>query len=237
MNTLSINKIGALALIVGPVLALASFLIEPGGILIDPADTTDTLGSITAYVSNPVISRISALMVPLGLLAMLYGLSSIQQAIHDESIGDALSRFGILCMTLATFGWVFVRGLILILTNTEIGADADTDVALPDTYDVMIGITRISGLAAALGFLSFSLGLSTRDPLGFHKIAALVIAAISILSLASLIVGIFAPSQLENMVSIARLCYFPWVIWSAILGIGFIRRGNFPEPPATPRSE
>ena len=235
MNTLAINKIGALALIVGPVLALASFLIEPGGILIDPADTTDTLGSITAYVSNPVISRISALMVPLGLLSMLYGLSSIQQAIHDESIGDALSRFGILCMTLATFGWGFVRGLILVITNTEIGADPNA--VLPDTYDVMIGITRISGLAAALGFLSFSLGLSTRDPLGFHKIAALVIAAISVLSLTSLIVGIFAPSQLETMVRIARLCYFPWVIWSAILGIGFLRRGNFPEPPAVTRSE
>lgn len=224
MNTLSINKIGALALIVGPVLALASFLIEPGGILIDPADSTDALGSIMAYTSNPAFSRISALMVPLGLLIMLYGLSSIQQAIHDESIGDALSRFGILCMTLATFGWVFVRGLILVLTNTEAGSDTDT-------YDVMIGITRISGIAASLGFLSFSLGLSTRDPLGFHKIAALVIAAISVLSLASLIVGISAPSQLETMVTIARLCYFPWVIWSAILGIGFIRRGNFPAPP------
>lgn len=225
MNTLSINKIGALALIVGPVLALASFLIEPGGILIDPADSTDALGSIMAYTSNPAFSRISALMVPLGLLIMLYGLSSIQQAIHDESIGDALSRFGILCMTLATFGWVFVRGLILVLTNTETGSDTDT-------YDVMIGITRISGIAASLGFLSFSLGLSTRDPLGFHKIAALVIAAISVLSLASLIIGISAPSQLETMVTIARLCYFPWVIWSAILGIGFIRRGNFPAPPA-----
>lgn len=225
MNTLSINKIGALALIVGPVLALASFLIEPGGILIDPADSTDALGSIMAYTSNPAFSRISALMVPLGLLIMLYGLSSIQQAIHDESIGDALSRFGILCMTLATFGWVFVRGLILVLTNTETGSDTDT-------YDVMIGITRISGIAASLGFLSFSLGLSTRDPLGFHKVAALVIAAISVLSLASLIVGISAPSQLETMVTIARLCYFPWVIWSAILGIGFIRRGNFPAPPA-----
>lgn len=225
MNTLSINKIGALALIVGPVLALASFLIEPGGILIDPADSTDAVGSIMAYVSNPAFSRISALMVPLGLLIMLYGLSSIQQAIHDESIGDALSRFGILCMTLATFGWVFVRGLILVLTNTETGSDTDT-------YDVMIGITRISGIAASLGFLSFSLGLSTRDPLGFHKVAALVIAAISVLSLASLIIGISAPSQLETMVTIARLCYFPWVIWSAILGIGFIRRGNFPAPPA-----
>lgn len=225
MNTLSINKIGALALIVGPVLALASFLIEPGGILIDPADSTDALGSIMAYTSNPAFSRISALMVPLGLLIMLYGLSSIQQAIHDESIGDALSRFGILCMTLATFGWVFVRGLILVLTNTETGSDTDT-------YDVMIGITRISGIAASLGFLSFSLGLSTRDPLGFHKVAALVIAAISVLSLASLIIGISAPSQLETMVTIARLCYFPWVIWSAILGIGFIRRGNFPAPPA-----
>lgn len=225
MNTLSINKIGALALIVGPVLALASFLIEPGGILIDPADSTDAVGSIMAYTSNPAFSRISALMVPLGLLIMLYGLSSIQQAIHDESIGDALSRFGILCMTLATFGWVFVRGLILVLTNTETGSDTDT-------YDVMIGITRISGIAASLGFLSFSLGLSTRDPLGFHKIAALVIAAISVLSLASLIIGISAPSQLETMVTIARLCYFPWVIWSAILGIGFIRRGNFPAPPA-----
>lgn len=230
MKTLSINKIGALALIVGPVLALASFLIEPGGILIDPADTTDAVGSVMAYVSNPAISRISALMVPLGLLIMLYGLSSIQQAIHDESIGDALSRFGILCMTLATFGWVFVRGLILILTNTEI--DSDSNAVIPDTYDVMIGITRISGIAASLGFLSFSLGLSTRDPLGFHKIAALVIAAISVLSLVSLIVGISAPSQLETMVTIARVCYFPWVIWSAILGIGFIRRGNFPAPPA-----
>ena len=72
----SVNKLEALGLIVGPVLALLFFVLEPGGILISPADSTDSAAIITSVASNPTMARVSALMVPLGLILMLYGLSA-----------------------------------------------------------------------------------------------------------------------------------------------------------------
>ncbi len=52
MGTLSVNRLGALALIVGPVLAVVFFLLEPGALLVDRADSSDAIASITALASN-----------------------------------------------------------------------------------------------------------------------------------------------------------------------------------------
>ena len=65
---------------------------------------------ITALASNATISHVSALVVSLGLILMIYGLSGINRAFQEDSMAAALSRLGILCMTVGVVGWILTSG-------------------------------------------------------------------------------------------------------------------------------
>ena len=78
MGNLSLNKLGGLSIIVGPVLALVFYLLQPGGLLIDSADPSDAQATIAALVSNSAMSHLSAFLIPLGLLLFLHGFLTVQ---------------------------------------------------------------------------------------------------------------------------------------------------------------
>ena len=227
MNTNSVNKLEALALIFGPVLALLSFMVEPGGMLIDSVAPRDAAGKITALASNSTMSHVVSLLIPLGLLLMIYGLAGvnraivINRAIAEDDTPAALSRFGILSMTLGGFGWILSEGTTHILAETRIQSEQAIQAAIP-VHEMGLAITLISSMVVSVGVLAFSLSLSARDTMGFQKVASLTIAAVSIVSLVALIIGYSAPN--ETMVTLGRLCYFPWVIWFVILGVRFYSR-------------
>ena len=162
MGTHLLNKLEAWSLIVGPPLALIFFMVEPGGMLIDSAEASDPLGKISAYVANTSMSHITGLVIPLGLLLMLYGISGINrvivgQAIRDDSMAAALSRLGILCLTVGAFGWIIISGLIHILAQTEIDSEQALQTAVA-VYRVDSGITILSSAAVATGFLGIQSG-------------------------------------------------------------------------------
>ena len=218
MGTMSVNKLGGLLLILGPVLAIVFFLIQPGGLLIESADPSDPVASITAVASNAALSNITALVIPLGLIMSIFGLYVVQAGVRDNGVGDALSRAGLTLIVIGNIGWVMTQGLTFVM------ADAQNPQALQATvpvYSVKAGITLVSGLAVALGFLAFSLALSTRDD--FNRIAAWIVAVASIIALVSLIIGISDSSQVETTMLIVRICYIPWVIWSVMLGVNLLK--------------
>ena len=224
MGTHLLNKLEAWSLIVVPPLALIFFMVEPGGMLIDSAEASDPVGKISAYVANTSMSHITGLVVPLGLLLMLYGISGINrvivgQAIRDDSMAAALSRLGILCLTVGAFGWIIISGLIHILAQTEIDSEQALQTAVA-VYRVDSGITILSSAAVATGFLVFNLGLTALFPSGANRIVALVVAGVSAVCLVTLIIGHTTVD--EDMLAISRLCYVPWVIWSMYLGIRFL---------------
>ena len=66
MGSISVNKLGALSLIVGPVLALVFFLFQPGGLLIENAAPSSPVASITALASNVALTNITAMVIALG---------------------------------------------------------------------------------------------------------------------------------------------------------------------------
>lgn len=224
MGTHLLNKLEAWSLILGPLLALIFFMLEPGGMFIDNADASDALGKINAYVANPMLSHVTGLVIPLGLILMLYGISGVNrvivgQAIRDDSMAAAFSRLGILCLTVGAFGWVIISGIAHILVQTELDSDQAVQVAIA-VYKVDSGITILSSAAVATGFMAFNLGLAALFPAGPNRIAALVTAAVSLICLVTLIIG--HSSTDEGMLAISRLCYIPWVIWSVALGIRFL---------------
>ena len=89
---------------------------------VQPADSTDPAATITSVASNPGIARVTALMVPLGLILMLYGLSGMSRVMRPDTMAAAWSRLGILFMNVGAFGWILTSGLTFILTRTQLDA-------------------------------------------------------------------------------------------------------------------
>ena len=210
-------------MMLGPSLALVFFLLEPGGLIFDPADSDDSVGNITALASNSTMTYITAIGVPLGLILMLYGLAGINR-VMEESTAAALSRLGIMFMMVGAFGWIISSGLNHILAQTAIDSEGALETAIA-IYKVDRGITLISGMGVATGFLAFNLGMAAMFPSGPLRIGAVVIAAVSLFALIALIIGHTA--QDENFITLSRACYFPWVVWSIVLGVKFFEGGEF----------
>ena len=217
---LRVHKLEAWGLIVGPILALSFFLLEPGALIFDPVDFGDAEGTVDAMASNGAVALLVALMVSLGLILMLYGLSGINRSIMGDTMAPALSRLGILFMTVGVFGWIVSQGLALVMAGTDLDSAREVDQALA-VYRVDSGIAILSTMAVASGFLAFNLGLWALFRRGVRRQVALAVAAVSVVSLVALIIG---HSQTEPaMITISRLCYFPWVAWTAALGVGFLQ--------------
>ncbi|MXY76189.1 MAG: hypothetical protein F4Y40_03785 [Acidimicrobiia bacterium] len=223
MRTDAIHRLEAWALMVGPAMALVFFLVEPGGLLVEPADSMDSVGRITALAANPFLAHLSALFVPLGLLLLLYGLSGVSRVTTGPDYAAAGTRFGLLSATVGGVGWILATGLDHLLAQTKVSSAEALAAAIP-TYRTGLGITLVSGVAVSLGLLAFSLSLAARERSGLHRTAALVIAVVSAISVAALIIGYTTPS--EAMIAIGRACYFPWVIWFIMLGSRFLKAGR-----------
>lgn len=221
MGSVSLNRLGGIALIAGPILAIVFFLLQPGGILIDPADTTDAEGSINALASNTALVDVTAILICLGLMLMVYGFYAAQNAVRDGGGGDALSRFGLLLLAVGASGWVLSQGLTLVLAHADLD-EAGALAIMLSVYEIEAGITLISAMGVSLGILIFSLALSTRDD--FNRIVALIISVVSVISLVCFIVAAAVPDQTDVMIGIGRIAYFPWVVWSVMIGLRLLKR-------------
>ena len=83
MNSISLYRLGGLALIAGPVLWIVFFLLQPGGLLIDNADSSDAVASITSFASNSTLTIVTSMVIALGLLLIVFGFYAVQK-IHQE---------------------------------------------------------------------------------------------------------------------------------------------------------
>ncbi len=220
MGSLSVNKLGALSLIVGPVLAFVFFLIQPGGLLVGSADPSDPVASVSAVASDPSLSDVTALVIALGLVMTTYGLYVVHAGIRDGGSGDALSGAGFMLVLFGNVGWVLAQGLTLAMADAQ-GPEAIA--AMVPVYAVKSGAILISGVAIALGFLLLSVALSAKE--GFNRVAALITALASLVAVVSFIVGISSTDLLDSAITIARACYVVWVAWAVILGVGLLKAG------------
>ena len=212
----SIHRLEALGLIVGPITALFFFALEPGASLIEPASVTDPAGRIAALANNSGLAHLVALLVPLGLLILLYGMAGVRRSVRDdESATAAWIRFGILSLTVGGVGWILADGVNHMVAEIDIGSQQAMAEAIP-MYQTAQGITLISGLAVALGLLVFSLAISTREPSGFPRVLAWIVALASVVAMVALMIGQTAPS--DAAITVARACYVPWAVWSVSLG-------------------
>ena len=110
-----------------------------------------------------------------------------------------------------------------MVANTELGVAGAVE-AMEPVYAVQAGVILLSTLLVALGFLCFALGAAQRSE--FNRLGALFIAAVSVVSAASLTVGVILPETAAVSVVIARGIYLFWVIWLVWHGAGMLRQSN-----------
>ena len=218
MGAISLNRLGGLALFLGLPLALIFFLIQPGGVLIESADPTDAVATISALASNAALAKLTVLVISVGLIWTTFGFYVLQSNLRGSG-GDALSRIGLAGLGVGTIGWITAQSLSLVM------ADASTPAAVQvaeSVFAVKLGITLLSGVGVALGFLVFSAALASRDD--FNKIGALIAALASIGALVGFIMAISDSGIARTGLSIARVCYVVWAVWGAYLGWGLLKR-------------
>ena len=221
MKVTSAQTLGGLSLIVGPALAFVCFLFQPGGVLFNNILMDNASATIVALERYHTMATVTSIGIALGLILALYGQIALLRSLRSCRSDEALSQLGLLFLAVGAVGWVEMQGLNLEMADTYVEYAASFQSATA-VFRVEFGISLIAGLAVAFGFLFFSLGLASRDE--FNRIAAGIIAVVSVIALVSQIIGISVTSLLSTMIQINRICFVFWAIWSISLGVGMLKR-------------
>ena len=125
MGTISVNRLAGLSLIFGPIIAFVFFLIEPGGLLIDSAEVSDSVGSIQSKGANAALTNVTNIAIILGLALILSGLYALMRNVTLQGNGKAFVQMGFFMIFVGLSGWMLSGGMDFIL------ADAQTAWASP----------------------------------------------------------------------------------------------------------
>ena len=220
MGTISVNKLGGLAVIFGPVVTLVFFFLQPGGAIIDAADPANAPATISAILANSGLATLTSVAIPIGLIIFLFGIIVVQGNLRSDGNGDALSRFGVLFILIGVISWVIGSGTNLAIAGSALPVEQSISV-YGSLYSATLGIGTIGGLLAGIGFLALSLAISTRED--NNKIFALVAAAAAVVSIVVTIIGGVDSSQLELMTQITGIPYLIHTAWMITLGLKLIK--------------
>ena len=99
--------------------------------------------------SNATMAQLAALVGPLGLLLMVYGLLGIHRAIVEDDTAAALARFGVLSMTPGRYRMDTLRREH-ILAETRIQSEQAIQAAIP-IHEMGVAITLISTMGGVGG--------------------------------------------------------------------------------------
>ena len=222
MGTISVNRLAGLSLIFGPIIAFVFFLIEPGGLLIDSADVSDAVGSITAKGANAALTNVTNIAIILGLALILSGLYALMRNVTLQGNGKAFVQMGFFMMFVGLTGWIFSGGIDFIL------ADAQTSDQIMGSVPVFYAGSALfyaGGITLGFGGFIFALGLSTRDD--FNRIISLLAALVSLAVMVFFMMAVLNNDARDTFISLARSFYVLLVIWYGYLGFGLMNR---PDP-------
>jgi len=220
MGTLSTNKLGGLLLMVAPVFTLVFYFLQPGGSLIDTADPADGAATIAAMISNSGLGQVVSVLIPIGLLSFVHGITILQGSAKSGGSLEPLSRIGVQFVWVGVIGWVIGSGMTLAITGS--GFPAEQAVPLfGSLYSATVGLGTVAGIIVGIGFLLLALAISTRGE--HNKIAALVAAVAAVVAIIVTIIGGMDTSQLQNMTQITGVIYLVHMVWFIMMGLTLIK--------------
>ena len=198
MGDISVNKLGGLSLIVGPVVCLVFYFIQQLGVIGSDVDPADGNAVVAALAGNSSLATLTSIGISIALIIMLHGI--VRLAFESS---DALSSLGMKFVIVGTVGWVIASGLTAAIAG---------DINNGGLYGGALGINQFSGIVWSLGFLLVVLGVSGRDYI--NKNVAYVVALVAIVGLVTGIIGGFDTSTLQTMNLIGGICYIIFTLWS-----------------------
>ncbi len=222
MGTISVNRLAGLSLIFGPIIAFVFFLLEPGGMLIDSADFSDPTGSITAKGANAALTKVTNIMIILGLSLILSGLYALMRNVTLQGNGKALVQMGFFIIFVGLTGWILAGGIDFILADVQSSDQIGESVPV---YNVGTALFFPGGIALGFGGFIFALGLSTRKE--FNRTISLLAALVSLAVMVFFMIAILHNGGRETFISLARGSYVLLVIWYGYLGMRLMNR---PDP-------
>ena len=208
MGDISVNKLGGLSLIVGPVVCLVFYFIQQLGVIGSDVDPADGNAVVAALAGNSSLATLTSIGISIALIIMLHGI--VRLAFESS---DALSSLGIKFVIVGTVGWVIASGLTAAIAG---------DINNGGLYGGALGINQFSGIVWSLGFLLVVLGVSGRDYI--NKNVAYVVALVALVGLVTGIIGGFDTSTLQTMNLIGGICYIIFTLWSIWLGKDMMAR-------------
>ena len=208
MGDISVNKLGGLSLIVGPVVCLVFYFIQQLGVIGSDVDPADGNAVVAALAGNSSLATLTSIGISIALIIMLHGI--VRLAFVSS---DALSSLGMKFVIVGTVGWVIASGLTAAIAG---------DINNGGLYGGALGINQFSGIVWSLGFLLVVLGVSGRDYI--NKNVAYVVALVAIVGLVTGIIGGFDTSTLQTMNLIGGICYIIFTLWSIWLGKDMMAR-------------
>ena len=216
----AMNRSGGWALIVGPLLALGFFLIEPGGLLIESADSTDAVAGIMAKSANTALAHLTSTVVPFGLALMLFGYIVLQAGAIREGGGIGAALLAVVFLGIGTIVWGLTQAFNHPISEIDVASAESMAVGLA-LSEVQSAGRVLGGLFAASGFLV--LGLSPWMRGRSNVLVANGVVLFSLIALVAQVLGIFVVDLRLEGTTIARACYFIWVAWSVYLGVQLIK--------------
>jgi|TARA_B100001750_G_C15459013_1_gene573156 hypothetical protein len=218
MGTISVEKMAGYCLIIGPIVAVLIYFIQPGGVLgiggqPDPTDAEAVIKLWTGDLQTYGI--VTSMLIPVALITMLSGLMYFVQSLEGGN-GYALARLGMPMVFIAVAGWAIGSGLSL-------GAGIGTVTLTGDRELATIGfsLANLCTFLFGVGGFLIALGASTRDDSSiFASIAALSAVVVVITAQVSLL----ATGQATTMALIGGICYIVYTVWAITLGRAMISK-------------
>ena len=229
MGTISVTKLGGWSLILGPVIILVFYFLQPGVAIIDVADPANVAAALPAIINNATLSKLTSIAIPVGLLVLVYGIIGFQKHISANGNGDALSRYGALFILVGVLGWITGLGANLAIAGATVPATPIPAEAIPGIigaygvlYAMTLGIGTVSGIVAATGFLALTLAVYTRDD--FNKNFALVAAIAAAVQIVTVIIDGVDSGQLQLMNNIGGVIFLIHTALLITVGLKLIKQ-------------
>ena len=213
MTTIDVKKMGGFCMIIGPIIALTSYFIQPGGVLGigGTIDGYDAAGVISILAANSGLGIITALLIPVGLLLILAGLIIWVQS-WNGSNGYALGTIAIPMATAAMVVLTVASGLGIVLAS---GIASDTAVA-----EIFFGLNIIGTFVFGAGATLLAIGAASRSEVNSNlaNVAAIAGAVVAIASA----IAPFATEAATTVQMVSGLCFVVYSIWFIVLGRSII---------------
>lgn len=230
MDTLRRNKVGGLSLIFGTISMIVFGMLEPGAALVNPADVTDLSGMNKAMADNANLSHLTATVLLFSSMLLIYGFMQIWLAIPSGGGASHIARIGVVVGIFAISCLAITRGLNHVIVHLVVhGAGPGVDHQAQESTALAVqavkyGLRYAAVLLAPFSLFMLGLGLAPGFPVGFNRIAARSVAAISAVAVVAMLILEHA-HDFDALLFFRVSRYLSSVVslWLIALGVGMYR--------------